>query len=78
MKAAKVKRPSRPVNLPERAIRTEQLPAWVSRSLAAKFSLLNVRTLRRAELRGELKLFRRNSRVCGYRKEDLLSYLGLA
>jgi hypothetical protein len=68
----------RPLKRPEKAIRTERLPEFVLRPLAAKFALTTTRTLRRAELKGERELIRRNSRVCGYRKANFLAFLGLA
>ncbi len=74
---SKNKRRTRPLNLPEKAIRIEQLPEFVLRPLAAKFAVTTTRTLRRAELKGELELIRRNSRVCGYKKANFLTFLGL-
>ena len=61
----------------EQAISVEQLPPLVPRPLAADFSLLTIRTLARAEERGELRAIKRNKRSVSYRKEDLLAYLGL-
>ena len=61
----------------EQAISVEQLPPLVPRPLAADFSLLTIRTLARAEERGELRPIKRNARSVSYRKEDLLAYLGL-
>jgi hypothetical protein len=74
---AKVKRRHRPLNLLEKAIRIEQLPERVSRPLAAKFGHVTTRTFRRAELKGQLELIRRNSRVVGYKKANLLAFFSL-
>jgi hypothetical protein len=60
-----------------KAITVEQLPPLVPRPLAADFALLTIRTLARAEERGELRPIKRNARSVSYRKEDLLAYLGL-
>jgi hypothetical protein len=49
----------------------------VLRPLVAKFAVTTTRTLRRAELKGELELIRRNSRVYGYKKANFLAFLGL-
>jgi hypothetical protein len=45
--------------------------------MAARFSDLDPRTLRRAELRGELQPFYRNSRCISYDRDAFLKWLGL-
>jgi hypothetical protein len=54
-----------------------QLPQRVPRPMAAQFAHLDPKTLRRAELRGELTPFHRNSRVISYDREQFLRWLGI-
>jgi hypothetical protein len=53
-----------------------ELPPKVPRTMAARFARLHPRTLSRAEQRGELTPFRRNSKVVSYDREELLRWLG--
>ena len=73
--------PTRPIqnvlNLKE-AIRPEQLPAQVPRSLAALFALCHRMTLIRAEKDGYLVPIRRgSSRIVYYDRSNLLRWMGL-
>lgn len=45
--------------------------------MAAEFARLDPKTLRRAELRGELTPFHRNSRVVSYDRDQFLRWLGI-
>jgi hypothetical protein len=45
--------------------------------MAAEFAHLDPKTLRRAELRGELTPFHRNSRVVSYDRDEFLRWLGI-
>jgi hypothetical protein len=54
-----------------------QLPQRVPRQVAAQFAMLSPKTLRRAELRGELTAFRRNSRAVSYDRAEFLRWLGI-
>jgi hypothetical protein len=45
--------------------------------MAARFACLTPRTLRRAELRGELTPFKRNTRVVCYDRSEFLAWLGI-
>ena len=45
--------------------------------MAARFARLHPRTLQRAEERGELTPFRRNSKVVLYDREQFLAWLGI-
>jgi hypothetical protein len=65
------------LNLLNSAIRVEQLPAVVPRGVAVDFSQLSRRTLLRAEKLGRLRPIRRNKTSVGYRRENLLEFLGL-
>lgn len=53
------------------------LPERISRPMAARFAQLDPKTLRRAELRGELTPFYRNSRVVSYDRDQFLKWLGI-
>jgi hypothetical protein len=54
-----------------------QLPQRIPRPMAAHFARLDPKTLRRAELRGELIPFYRNSRVVSYDRDQFLRWLGI-
>jgi hypothetical protein len=54
-----------------------QLPQRVPRPMAAQFARVDPKTLRRAELRGELTPFYRNSRVVSYDRDQFLKWLGI-
>jgi len=45
--------------------------------MAAQFARVDPKTLRRAELRGELTPFYRNSRVISYDRDQFLKWLGI-
>lgn len=49
-----------------------QLPQRIPRPVAAEFARLDPKTLRRAELRGELTPYYRNSRAISYDREQFL------
>jgi hypothetical protein len=53
------------------------LPQRVPRPMAAEFARLDPKTLRRAEIRGELTPFHRNSRVVSYDRDQFLRWLGI-
>jgi hypothetical protein len=53
------------------------LPQRIPRPMAAEFAHLDPKTLRRAELRGELTPFHRNSRVVSYDRDEFLRWLGI-
>ena len=53
------------------------LPQRIPRPMAAQFAHLDSKTLRRAELRGELTPFYRNSRVISYDRAQFLGWLGI-
>ena len=61
----------------EKAIRTEQLPVIVPRGVGADFVPCCVRTLVRAERRGELTAIRRGQSI-GYERGEFLRWAGVA
>jgi hypothetical protein len=61
----------------ERPIEIEELPPIVPRPVAAAFSLLNPRTLLRAEEEGKLTPIKRGKQSVSYRRDELLRFLGL-
>jgi hypothetical protein len=66
-----------PRALLSRPIEAWQLPLRIPRALAAEFAGVHPRTLVRAERRGLLKAYYRNSRVVLYDRAELLHFLGI-